>query len=139
MLKQRSSNRSRLDQDSGEQTTEITHAQKSRRKRWLRPRNILLLVGLLLVVLGLSAFQTYRTVRAHADSGIRHFQAGVDLLKGDNISVNVESLNRLRQELDAAGTDFKLAHEGLGLYGLVLPLVGWLPGPAYDVANLANF
>lgn len=139
MLKQRPHRQAPPVENPDEQFTKNTSSKKTGRRRWLRPRYFLLALGLLLLLVGFSAFQTYQTVRARAESGMQHFQAALDQLKGDNVSASTESLNHLRQELDSAGTDFRQAHAALGPFGLVLPLVGWLPGPAYDLANLDKF
>jgi hypothetical protein len=102
----------------------------------LRRRYILPAIALALVLLGVYGFLTFNSVRNHINSGAAHFQAAVDQVKNDNASFNQATLDRLKQELRAGEQDFRQAREAAGPVSLVLPLFGWLPGPAYDLSQL---
>ncbi len=109
-----------------------------RRLRRLRLRYILLALAALVLALGLWAFFTFRTVQERANSGAAHLQTAIDSLKGASGSgtFNAATFDRIKTELRAAESDFKRAGEAVGPWGLALPLVGWLPGPAYDASRL---
>jgi hypothetical protein len=99
----------------------------------------LILVALVLLLVGVSGFFTFRTVKARLDSGIAHFQMVFNQLKNENLSINSNNLSQIKQELSQAQADFKGARDNLSLFQLGLPLCYWLPGPGYDLANLPRF
>src|SRR5690242_21247906 len=109
------------------------------RQKWWRFRNLIFVLLILLLLTGLSGFVTFQSVKKQLDSGMAHTQSAIDQLKNTAGSPTNNALTHLREELAAAGSDFKQAREDIGPFGMVLPALGWLPGPAYDLANLNNF
>lgn len=109
------------------------------RQKWWRFRNLIFVLLILLLLTGLSGFVTFQSVKKHLDSGMAHAQSAIDQLKNTAGSPTNIALTHLREELAAAGSAFKQAREDIGPFGAVLPALGWLPGPAYDLANLNNF
>ncbi len=104
--------------------------------RLVSRRFILPGVILILLALGIYGFFTFNTVRTRLNSGVAHFQAAVNLVKSENSPLNLATLNLLKQELSAAELDFRQAREAAGPASMVLPLLSWLPGPAYDLSRL---
>jgi hypothetical protein len=108
-------------------------------RRWLRWRIILPVALGVLLLMGVYGFFTFNAVRNHINSGVAHFEAAIDQVKNDSASLNLATLDRLKQELSAGEQDFRQAREAAGPVSLVLPLFGWLPGPAYDLSQLPDF
>ncbi|MDB5082972.1 MAG: hypothetical protein JWP00_4896 [Chloroflexi bacterium] len=108
-------------------------------RRFWRWRFALPAVTLVLLLLGLYGFFTFNAVRSHITSGTAHFQAAVDQARNDSASLNLATLDKLKQELSAGEKDFRQAREAAGPVALVLPLFGWLPGPGYDLSQLPGF
>ena len=108
------------------------------RKGWRRRYTVAVVGLIILIALGLYGFFTVQGVRRHVTDGATHLQTAVDTLKGDNVRLDKVLIGRVRQELVAAQTDFGAARDGLGPFGIALPLLGWLPKVGYDVANLPS-
>lgn len=108
-------------------------------RRFVRWRYILPVIALLVVLLGVYGFFTAKTVLNHVNSGVAHIQTAIDQVKNDSASMNVAAIDKLKQELSASETDFRQAREAAGPVSFFLPLVGWLPGPAYDLSKLPGF
>lgn len=107
--------------------------------RFVRWRYLLPAVLVILVLLGLYGYFTYKTVLSHVNSGVDHIQAAVDAVKNDQAAFNLATLDNLTAQLSAAQSDFHQARDAAGPVSVVLPLVGWLPGPAYDLSQLPAF
>jgi len=116
--------------------TSTKNGPKTKRRWWLYA---VLLVILLLVGLAIGGYFTFTKVKGKVESGVSRLQTATNQLKGDNLTLSAATLDNLQQQLAEAEGDFKQAQQDLGLYGGLLPLVGWLPGIGYDAANLTSF
>ncbi len=112
------------------------NGRKAKRRWWLYAVLVLLLI---LVGLGVGGYFTVTKVKGRVESGVNRLQSTVNQLKGDNLSLSAATLEDIKQQLAQTEGDFKQAQQDLGIYGAVLPLLGWLPGIGYDAANLNSF
>jgi hypothetical protein len=116
-----------------EKTGIITKTNNAKRKRYV----VLALVLLLLLGLGGHGFFTYQTVRQKIESGVNYLQQAAERVQNnDKNGLNAALIGQIRQDVTEANRQFQSARESLTGYNLLLPLISWLPGLAYDAGNL---
>ncbi len=124
---------------SGTATLARTKNNSAPPRRFKKRYIVLLVVLLLLFLVGVTGFMAFTGVKQHLTDGATHFQNAASLLKDNPDLLTPAGLDKAQAELLAAQSDFKQARNSLGLYGLVLPVAGIVPGVGYDAAHLNDF